>query len=326
MLLVRGYSAAYGAANSLRPTLSTGSLKLGMPHPSFRGAFESQNLWGRQTLVVLHGPSTYAAAVDFESKFSEAALGQVQLADFRNFAHGRHLWLAKKGSETGILALVTEEDRELAQSLLALIPKEIPTVRILLPGRGVTACIVALAAVMRIAGEAGQLQGIDPGDPGVPSFGRKIYHLRAFNARSTSSSDLSSREAAAIERKSRGYRCHLSGSLDDWREAYRNFSRADNSRVVRGTHFRLRRDACDEKHRFDPLPFDVASQLVRLLKSGAILGIATGRGKSVKEASVSLSVRSSGLVSSSVTTTEEMSRRSGTTRGRTAPMLLTNHS
>ena len=44
----------------------------------------------RGTLVVLHGPDTRSAAVDLESKFVEAALGDIQTADYRNFAHGRH--------------------------------------------------------------------------------------------------------------------------------------------------------------------------------------------------------------------------------------------
>jgi hypothetical protein len=53
----------------------------------------------RQTVVVLHGPSTVAAAVDLESKFTEAALGQVQVCDYRQFAHGLHHWLAKRPNE-----------------------------------------------------------------------------------------------------------------------------------------------------------------------------------------------------------------------------------
>src|SRR5206468_2651544 len=65
-------------------------------------------LWKRETLVVLYGPSVATAALDLESKFSEAALGNVQLADFRNFAHGRHNWLAKRASKTAVLALCAQ--------------------------------------------------------------------------------------------------------------------------------------------------------------------------------------------------------------------------
>ena len=53
-------------------------------------------LLARRTLLVLHGPATTAAAIDIESKFTEAGLGHVTICDFRQFAHGRHHWLAKK--------------------------------------------------------------------------------------------------------------------------------------------------------------------------------------------------------------------------------------
>src|SRR5476651_652935 len=62
-----------------------------------------------QTIVVLHGPSTLPAAVDVESKFTEAALGSVQVADFRHFAHGRHHWIAKRGRESAVLAITSND-------------------------------------------------------------------------------------------------------------------------------------------------------------------------------------------------------------------------
>ncbi|MDZ4132446.1 MAG: sucrose-6-phosphate hydrolase, partial [Dethiobacteria bacterium] len=42
-------------------------------------------LWEKEHLLVLYGPATLPAAFDLESKFSEAALGSVLLADYRNF-------------------------------------------------------------------------------------------------------------------------------------------------------------------------------------------------------------------------------------------------
>ena len=75
-------------------------------------------LWQRDTMSVLYGPSAHCAAFDLESKFTEAALGTVQIADYRNFAHGRHHWLAKRGNSTGILALVTDDDQHIANKTL----------------------------------------------------------------------------------------------------------------------------------------------------------------------------------------------------------------
>ena len=48
------------------------------------------------TIVVLYDNCGKTAAVDMESKLIESGLNNVQLADYRNFAHGRHNWIGKK--------------------------------------------------------------------------------------------------------------------------------------------------------------------------------------------------------------------------------------
>ena len=74
----------------------------------------SRKLWDRDHLIILHGPSLLSIGVDLESRFSEAALGTVQKADYRNFAHGQHYWLAKRSKETALIAFVSAADREIA--------------------------------------------------------------------------------------------------------------------------------------------------------------------------------------------------------------------
>ena len=64
----------------------------------------------KPTVSVLFSPLLTATAVDLESRFVEAALGDLHATDFRNFGHGRHHWIAKRGQETGVLALVGESD------------------------------------------------------------------------------------------------------------------------------------------------------------------------------------------------------------------------
>ena len=87
-------------------------------------------LWERPTTLVLHGPTTRIGAIHLESNFTEAALGNLQFTDYRNFAHGRHHWLAKRGHDSAVLAFVSSDDRILADRTLSLIPPEIPTSRI----------------------------------------------------------------------------------------------------------------------------------------------------------------------------------------------------
>jgi hypothetical protein len=173
VLLVRAYARAFSVAEDFPEEL--GAL-LAADHAA-NGYLqnvreECATLLNRETLVVLYGPSVSSAAVDLESKFSEAALGNIQLADFRNFAHGRHHWLAKYQSKTGVLAIFTHDERKLVEKTLRLIPQDTPVAKICVPGIGPAANIAALVVVFHLVSAAGQRRGIDPGRPGVPLFGR----------------------------------------------------------------------------------------------------------------------------------------------------------
>ncbi|HQU44226.1 MAG TPA: hypothetical protein PK867_15505, partial [Pirellulales bacterium] len=90
----------------------------------------------RQTLIALHSPTTLSAAVDLESKFTESALGQVQICDYRQFAHGRHHWLAKRAADTAVLSIESLDDELVASQTLALLPKEIPVHRLVVRRKG----------------------------------------------------------------------------------------------------------------------------------------------------------------------------------------------
>lgn len=242
-------------------------------------------LWPRETLSVLYGPSTQAAALDVESKFTEAALGSVQTADYRNFAHGRHLWLAKRGETTGILALVASEDSQLADKTLRLIPPDIPVARLEVPHAGPKAGLAALVAILHLVGHAGRTRGIDPGRPGVPPFGSRIYNLRAFGAPSSSNSAAARVEAAAIERKAGTTVGQLaaSGDLEFWKGKYAGFCERLGAVSYGAVVFDYDGTLCDGRDRYEGFGDEVSGHLVRLLEAGIFIGIATGRGKSAKD-------------------------------------------
>lgn len=242
-------------------------------------------LWRQETISVLYGPSAHSAAIDLESKFTEAALGAVQIADYRNFAHGRHHWLAKHGQTTGVLAFVTEDDREIANKTLRLIPSSIPVVRIDIPDGGLRAGLASLVTVLHLAGFAGRARGIDPGRPGVPSFGSKIYRLHTFGSLPAPEKSLSEIAAAAIERKTEIGINILSnrGELEFWKKAYVTFTDRLHSDPYGAVVFDYDGTLCDGRDRYKGINDEVAQHLIRLLDSGVIIGIATGRGKSVRE-------------------------------------------
>lgn len=283
VLLVRAYACAYSAHEGLPPRLEA---LFAHDHSSERYLHElraaCRPLWERETLVVLYGSGGHAAALDLESKFSEAALGNIQLADFRNFAHGRHNWIAKRGSKTAVLAIFTDGERDLAERTLQLIPPSIPVARIGLPGTGPTAMVAAMVAILHVVGAAGEQRKVDPGRPGVPAFGRRIYGLRALRA---SPQGIFSQETVAIARK---LRCDVRALADRqdlpfWQEAYRRFVRTLQQTSFGAVIFDYDGTLCDEQDRFSGLRPDTVQHLTRLLQAGLPIGIATGRGRSVRD-------------------------------------------
>jgi HAD superfamily hydrolase (TIGR01484 family) len=241
----------------------------------------------RQTLIVLHGAVTQAAACDVESRFTEAALGWVQVADYRNFAHGRHHWLAKNAEQSAVVAFIGPEERDLASKTLTILPKSVPALQIALSGDWKQAALEAVAISQRLAQWKGELRGIDPGRPGVPHFGHQIYELEydSHKTRGCSGSvDASTR--AILERKTGQTVERLSalGVMEEWLRdlnAYRSKLRNANFAAV---VFDYDGTLVGPKKRTEPPEFGVARELARLVGTGVTVGIATGRGVSVRDA------------------------------------------
>ena len=283
-LLTRAYTAEFGTDADWQDTVE--HLKPLLPDNA--GALEvwqaaTEPLWTRSTTLVLHGPSTRVGAIDLESKFTEAALGNVQIADYRNFAHGRHHWLAKRSETSAVLAFVTGSDRTLADRTLALIPRDVPQARIMFDGGPSTVALASLLAALRITGWVGQTRGTDPGRPGVPQFGRRLYHLRPPRPKPAKSRGLTPLEAAAIARKAGlapGRFTLVEASR--WPKALTAFmSRLRNARFA-GVVLDYDGTVVDTRRRFEPADPQMTAELTRLAEVGVHIGIATGRGASVR--------------------------------------------
>jgi hypothetical protein len=253
------------------------------PCPSGRSNSSTRGFFDRETLLVLYGNETRAAAVDVESKLTEAALARVQIADFRNFAHGRHHWLAKRPDESAVLAFETPADRMLASRTLGLLPRDIPTARVCIPHEiPAIASLASLASVFSIVDRFGDARKIDPGRPGVPPFGRRIYNLNAFSNRHPRRE---SAPPAAVRRKLKTIGVPHSDVLKRRLQT----ELTEQIRLLARPRFRalvLDYDGtiCDAEHRYDVPPIELTTPLEQLLGKGVLLGIATGRGGSVRDA------------------------------------------
>jgi len=241
----------------------------------------------RKTWVILHGYWGEAAAVDLESKLTEAALTNVQVADYRNFAHGRHNWLAKRSDESLLVAFVTPHDQQVAKRTLDAIPKSMPVIHLETKHVESWGALALLVQAMRLVGLAGESCGIDPGRPKVAQFGRRIYHLRAKVGTQpiTRRRGLSSRAETAIRRKTNGILIEAD-RLEYWLQEYRTFVR----RLERTTFSAVVLDydgtLCTAEERHAQPSKRIARGLTRLLRAGILVGIATGRGKSVRQSLV----------------------------------------
>ena len=130
-----------------------------------------ERLGTKRHLLVLFGELGRPAALGLESKFSEVGLASVQLADFRNFAHGRHNWLDKHPDDTLVVSIEIGHEATLATRTLRLLPTAIPILRLTTRQDSHVGSIIAILAVMKLTGVFGLMKGLDPGRPGVPSYG-----------------------------------------------------------------------------------------------------------------------------------------------------------
>jgi fructoselysine-6-P-deglycase FrlB-like protein len=202
ILLVRAYEYIFSVQPSLPCCLAELLHSRGKAASSWSELDQAfRPLCERRTLTVLHGHMTQPAATDIESRFTEAALGNVQLADYRNFAHGRHHWLSRKADDTAVLILSTPEDQVAADRTASLLPKSIPALRLRFPP-GLQGMLSAVVHSIYLGWFAAKSQGVDPGRPKVPQFGRRLYHVRSIPKSPPTEVRIPEREACAIERKS----------------------------------------------------------------------------------------------------------------------------
>ena len=229
---------------------------------------------------VLYTAALKPAATDIESRFVEAALGNVHATDFRNFGHGRHHWFAKRAKETGIIALVGDGQRKLADRTLALLPKTVPQTRFDFEGELDVQALVGLVTSLHIAEAAGEKRGIDPGKPGVPEFGRRLYHLGPSNRRRSSGADT---VEIAAWRKQKAALADSDSAPGDWLKVCERGIEQLKAAKIGALVFDYDGTLCETHRRYDPLSTDVGQALTRLLREGAVIGIATGRGGSAAE-------------------------------------------
>lgn len=234
----------------------------------------------RESIFILFGGITMPAAVDLESKFSEASLGNTQLVDFRNFAHGRHYWISDRREKTAIIALVGKSEKKLADSTLGLLPEDIPVLRVNVNDDTVEGLIEALHYSFEIVDEAASIKNCDPGKPHVEEFGKKLYHLNY---------DIGKRNGLLNRRKDifamaayRKVMRHQGVGISEYQKSSRVYWDKLVSHRYKGIVFDYD-GTIHDKYRESDVEERIFAKINLLLKSKIVIGVATGRGKSVRE-------------------------------------------
>lgn len=243
------------------------------------------NLGNIDNFIVLYGAAGESIAKDVESKLTEAALGVALLSDYRNFGHGRHHWFAKRKTNSCIIALITPVEKELAEKTISCLPTDVPVIyiesKLTLPKASVDLLIKAF----RFVQDLGEARGIDPGRPGVPSYGRKLYNLSYFKL---TNSILPSESVldVAVKRKLGFSGTEDTGLVRYYKKKCRNFVQQLNKGSFTTLAFdydgTLSPSDHDNRYR-NQLHEDIKNALESLLKSGVEIRVATGRGQSVGE-------------------------------------------
>lgn len=234
----------------------------------------------KDSIIVLHGGITTPVAIDLESKFSETALGNVQLVDYRNFAHGRHFWIAHRVNKSSIIVMSSKKYENLIKRTLKLIPEEIPILNINMVQNNILGFLDCYMNMFHVVKEAGILQNIDPGNPKVSEFGRKMYHL-SYNQCNDEEYKVIKRNCilAAVNRKICG-----ESEQERFNQYYNNcneYIKEISKKDFRGIIFDYD-GTLHQKGDFLDVEKQIYSHINRLLEKRIIVGIATGRGKSVR--------------------------------------------
>jgi hydroxymethylpyrimidine pyrophosphatase-like HAD family hydrolase len=244
----------------------------------------SRKVSKRKTCVVLYGSWGQSVAMDLESKFSEAALGNVMVSDYRNFGHGRHHWFDKRGKDSFVVALITPNEKRLAEKTLSLLPLAIPKLMISTEYEFSEGSIDLLVKSFHLVKEIGIINKIDPGRPGVPEYGRTLYNLKYESLLSNDQlQQPRGLERLSISRKVQSITLLSDTELSTWSKAYNLFTEKMRAAKFGSAIFDYDGTLCSTENRYDGLSKEIIDELVKILNKGFIIGIASGRGKSIRD-------------------------------------------
>lgn len=226
--------------------------------------------------LVLFPPRHAAVAYDLEARLHETGLASVELADYRNFAHGRHAGLARNLAATTVIALLTREERDVAERTVHLLPKATRLVRLRSELEWPASVLDLLAGTMRMIDATARAAKLNPARPGVALFGRRLYHLNVKPREQSRTALPVVRKLLSVGRAGleETTKAKFELAFDEWRASVAAARFGGLVLDYDGT-------CCTTEGRFELPSSEVRTELLRILQSGVQLGFASGRGVSL---------------------------------------------
>lgn len=268
--LVANPSGGSSSARDLVTSVEGAVADLRSTVPSFRQG---------DTLCLLCDPQCRTFARLIETSLWETGIAPVQVADFRNFAHGRHVWAARHPHSMFVLAVTTAVTRDLWGNIKRALPS---TVRISELDLGYASRFRTALSVIEgliVVHFLGQATDIDPAKPGRGDFAEAIYGDRGL-------ADVVDRLSPAVRHKLEAIvrhddqtclPCPPDAACADW---LADLEAARIGGIVLDYDGTL---VATEKRLELPTP-NLIDELVRLADGGIALAFATGRGGSAGDA------------------------------------------
>ena len=230
------------------------------------------------TLLIVADPLLRPVSVLLETSVWEASLCSVQVTDIRNFAHGRHSWLHHRGLETFMLALTTVDSRSIWTAISNIVPYSIRRFAQEYSAGGRLDIALAIIDGLVLVETIGETLGIDPGSPGIADYGREIYNDQSLvRFAGPLLPNVRHKRAAIAKADTFDPACKpLDAICSEWLTALANA-------VIVGAVLDYDGTIVATTERWSLPNKLITIELIRLLRLGLRLGIATGRGGSAGE-------------------------------------------
>lgn len=226
-------------------------------------------------VFVLHDPQCRTLATLIETSLWETAIAPVQRTDFRNFAHGRHVWAARHPDRMLVIAVTAATSRGIWSGIRNALPSTVRSIEADLGHAGRFRTAVSIVDGLEMVRALGDAAGIDPGKPGRGDFAGTIYG-------DTGLTDLTSDLGPAVRHKLQAVRFHDDPSCPsiDAPEAHKAWLDGLSSTRIGGIVLDYDGTVVATETRLNPPAVEIISELTRLADAGVGIGFATGRGGS----------------------------------------------